>query len=81
MGKNTGDGQRIGAQIDRVQYYNPKTDMYVKMDTETKKFMSCKKNPYKGVRNKSKDSKDGKNKSDDKSEKATKTKKTESDKQ
>ena len=51
MGKNTGEGQRKGAVVGRVQHYNPRTDMYVKFDTENHKIMSCSKNPYKGVRN------------------------------
>ena len=55
MGKNTGEGQRVGAVVDRVQYFNPKTKMYVKMDTENKKIMSCSKNRYKGVRDKTDD--------------------------
>lgn len=50
MGRNTGGGQRIGAVSSRIQYYNPKTKMYVKFDTENNKIMSCSKNPYKGVR-------------------------------
>jgi hypothetical protein len=81
MGKNTGEGQRIGAVTDRVQYYNPKTKMYVKMDTENNKIISCSKNQYKGVRNGSKDCSDkddagtkASDKSDDKQiTKATKT--------
>lgn len=55
MGKNTGEGQRIGAVIDRIQYYNPKTKMFVKINTDTNKIISCKKKPYKGVRNGNKD--------------------------
>lgn len=51
MGRNTGEEHRIGAVVNRIQYYNPKTKMYVKMNTETNKIMSCSKNPYKGIRN------------------------------
>ena len=59
MGKNTGEGQRVGAVSGRVQYYNPKTKLYVKCDTETNKIMSCSKNPYKGVRRGNKDKPNG----------------------
>lgn len=51
MGKNTGNGQRIGAVVNRIQYYNPRTKMYVKFDTENNKILSCSKTPYKGIRN------------------------------
>ena len=35
MGKNTGNGTRIGIVKGRTQVYNPKTDCYVKRDKET----------------------------------------------
>lgn len=54
MAKNPpkGDGQRKGAVKDRSQTYNPKTDRYVKRDTDTGKFIDQKadKKPFKGVR-------------------------------
>jgi hypothetical protein len=37
--KPTGDNARVGAVKDRSQVLNPKTDQYVKRDTETGKFM------------------------------------------
>lgn len=47
-----GDGHRIGAVKDRSQVLNPKTDQWVKRDTETGKFMDVKQDgkPFKGVR-------------------------------
>ena len=52
MAKNTGKGYRKGAVDNRSQTYNPKTDQYVKRDTETGKFMDNKQDgkPFKGVR-------------------------------
>ena len=50
MGKNTGDGHRQGQIKDRKQFLNPKTGQYVKMDTNTGKFISTKNTPFKGVR-------------------------------
>jgi|TARA_Y100000813_G_C23981797_1_gene266886 hypothetical protein len=50
MGKNTGDGFRQGQQKDRKQIFNQKTGQYIKIDTETGKFMSSKETPFKGVR-------------------------------
>ena len=49
MGKNTGSGFRDGAVKDRSQSYNPKTNQYVKRDSNTGRIMSCKDTPYKGV--------------------------------
>lgn len=48
----TGDNARKGAVRDRSQTYNPKTEQWVKRDTETGKFMDVKQNgtPFKGVR-------------------------------
>lgn len=49
----SGDGQRKGAVKGRSQIYNPKTDSWVKRDTETGRFMDVKTSdntPFKGVR-------------------------------
>ena len=48
----TGDGHRNGAVRQRSQTYNPKTEQWVKRDTETGRFMDAKKDgtPFKGVR-------------------------------
>ena len=54
MAKNgtPGDGHRIGAVKGRSQTYNPKTEQYVKRDTNTGRFMDVKQDgtPFKGVR-------------------------------
>lgn len=54
MAKNgkSGDGHRIGAVKDRSQVQNPKTNQWVKRDSDTGKFMDVKKDgkPFKGVR-------------------------------
>ena len=50
MAKNTGDGHRAGQISGRSQTYNPKTEKYVKRDTETRKFLSSKDTPFKSVR-------------------------------
>jgi hypothetical protein len=64
MGKNTGEGKRIGAVTSRIQYYNPKTKMYVKVNTESSKILPCSNVPYKGVRSgdKNKEIKNGEQK-------------------
>ncbi|MDR0477105.1 MAG: hypothetical protein LBH14_04110 [Desulfobulbaceae bacterium] len=51
MAKNTGEGYRKGAINDRTQMHNPKTDLYVKRDTETGRFMEQKSGggPFKGI--------------------------------
>lgn len=49
----SGDGHRNGAVKGRSQTYNPKTDLWVKRDTETGKFMDVKTSdntPFEGVR-------------------------------
>lgn len=48
----TGDGHRNGAVKDRSQAHNPKTDQWVKRDTDTGRFMDVKQDgtPFKGVR-------------------------------
>ncbi|MDZ4751128.1 MAG: hypothetical protein SGI87_05895 [Flavobacteriales bacterium] len=47
-----GDGHRNGAVIERIQVFNPKTDQWVKRDTETGSFLDVNQNgaPHKGVR-------------------------------
>jgi hypothetical protein len=50
--KPYGDNARKGAVRDRSQTFNPKTEQWVKRDSETGKFMDVKKDgdPFKGVR-------------------------------
>lgn len=50
--KPSGDGHRNGAVRDRSQTFNPKTDNWVKRDTDTGRFMDVKQDhkPFKGVR-------------------------------
>ncbi len=51
--KPYGDNARVGAVKDRSQVYNPKTDKWVKRDSQTGKFMDVKttdNKPFKGVR-------------------------------
>ena len=50
MGRNTGNGTRIGITRNRYQAFNPKTKQYVKFDSETKKIMSSSTKPYKNIR-------------------------------
>lgn len=54
MAKNppTGDGQRRGMVTGRSQTYNPKTETWIKRDTDTGRFMDQKSDnqPFKGVR-------------------------------
>jgi hypothetical protein len=47
-----GDNHRNGAVRDRFQTYNPKTQAWVKRDTESGKFKDMKADakPFKGVR-------------------------------
>ncbi|MBS1588354.1 MAG: hypothetical protein JST52_01945 [Bacteroidetes bacterium] len=47
-----GDGHRNGAVRERSQTYNPKTEQWVKRDTNTGRFIDVNKNgqPHKGVR-------------------------------
>jgi len=49
MAKNTGNNTRKGAVKDRSQYYNEKTNTFLKRGPDGK-FMSGKSTPYKGVR-------------------------------
>lgn len=53
MAKNTptGDGQRQVAVMDRTQAYNPKTEQWVKRNSDTGRFMDVKQDgtPFKGV--------------------------------
>lgn len=48
----SGDGHRNGAVKNRSQVQNPKTDLWVKRDKDTGKFMDNKMDgkPFKGVR-------------------------------
>ena len=48
----SGDGHRNGAVKGRSQVYNPRTELYVKRDRETGRFMDVKQDgtPFKGVR-------------------------------
>ncbi|VVU95420.1 hypothetical protein CPAV1605_1171 [seawater metagenome] len=58
MAKNTGQNHRKGAVKDRTQVQNPKTELYMKRDSNTGRFISGKTTPYKGV---TKESTNGKN--------------------
>jgi hypothetical protein len=48
----SGDHQRKGAVKDRSQVHNPKTDLWVKRDSDTGRFMDVKQDgsKFKGVR-------------------------------
>lgn len=48
----SGDGHRNGAVKGRSQTFNPKTEQWIKRDSETSRFMDVKKDgtPFKGVR-------------------------------
>ena len=52
MAKNTDKGFRRGAVDDRSQVLNPKTDQFVKRDTNTGQFMDVKQDgtPFKSVK-------------------------------
>jgi hypothetical protein len=54
MAKNKpyGDNHRVGAVNDRSQTFNPKTERWVKRDTDTGRFIDQKADdqPFKGVR-------------------------------
>lgn len=56
MGKNTGNGGRIGVVKNRSQCFNPNTNQYIKRDKETGQFIASKDTPFKGVRNETKKS-------------------------
>ena len=60
MAKNTGKGHRTGVVSKRTQVYNEKTKKYVKRDSETGRFLSCKDTPYKNIRRESKEEKNDK---------------------
>lgn len=49
MGRNTGNGHRIGAVKERSQFHNEKTGVYMKRDAETGRFMKGKDTAFKGV--------------------------------
>ena len=42
VNKPYGDNARVGAVKNRTQVYNPKTDKWVKRDSQTGKFMDMK---------------------------------------
>ena len=50
MGKNN-NGTRLGAQINRTQFFNEKTETWMKRNTETGQIIKGKKDgtPFKGV--------------------------------
>lgn len=52
VNKPTGDNARIGAVRERSQVYNPKTEQWVKRDTNTGRWNDVNQNgkPHKGVR-------------------------------
>lgn len=52
MATNTGNNSRKGAVRERSQTYNPKTEQWVKRDTDTGRFIDVNQNgnPHKGVR-------------------------------
>ena len=63
MAKNTGNNTRKGAVKDRSQFFNEKTNTFLKRGPDGK-FMSGKSTPYKGIKTeKNVDSKDLKIKS------------------
>lgn len=52
MAKNKAPGKgRVGAVKNRTQVFNPKTKQWVKIDSDTGKFMDVKQDgtPFKGV--------------------------------
>ena len=55
----SGDGHRNGAVKGRSQTFNPKTEQWIKRDSETGRFMDVKKDgtPFKGVRQRRKERK------------------------
>ena len=60
MGKNTGNGYRMGAVKERSQFHNEQTGVFMKRDAETGRFMKGKDSAFKGVsveKNKPSDSK------------------------
>lgn len=52
INKPSGDNARIGAVRERSQVYNPKTEQWVKRDTNTGQWIDVNENgqPHKGVR-------------------------------
>ena len=54
MAKNTKKGSRNGQVSNRFQFYNPKTKLWCKYNTETNKIMATKAIKFKGVREKKK---------------------------
>ena len=74
MAINTGNGHRTGIVSKRTQTYNPKTEKFVKRDTNTGKFLSCKDTPFKNIRKEDviKKRRDNAKKDDKKTENITK---------
>lgn len=50
MAKNTEKDHRNGAVKNRSQCYNEKSNLYIKRDSTTGRFLSSKNTPYKGIR-------------------------------
>ncbi len=52
VNKPYGDNRRIGAVRNRIQVYNPKTKLWVKIDTSTNRIIGVKTSggKFKGVR-------------------------------
>lgn len=50
MAVNTKEGKRRGIIKNRKQVYNSKTGRYIKINTETGKFVSNSEKPYKAIR-------------------------------
>jgi len=50
MGRNTGNGTRIGLIKSRKQAYNPRTKQYIKINTDTGKIMGSSSNKFKSIR-------------------------------
>ena len=55
MAKNTNRKTRIGAVKERSQVFNEKTNMFIKRNKKTGRFISSKSTPYKGVTKENKD--------------------------
>ena len=53
VNRPTGDNSRVGMVRERSQIYNPRTNTYVKRDTNTGRFIDVKTSggKFKGVRN------------------------------
>ena len=49
MGRNTGEGYRVGPVKNRTQTYNPKTGQYIKRN-ESGQFIATKDTAFKNIR-------------------------------